>query len=66
MNWEKKEYRIEDIYIMLKTDEKGKYIVPVLSKDEILESLDFIDIDDEKGVSRSLPQRTFKSDSLPN
>ena len=48
MNWEKKEYRIEDIYIMLKTDEKGKYIVPVLSKDEILESLDFIDIDDEK------------------
>lgn len=48
MNWEKKEYRIEDIYIMLKTDEKGKYVVPVLSKDEILESLDFIDIDDEK------------------
>lgn len=48
MNWEKKEYRIEDIYIMLKTDEKGKCIVPVLSKDEILESLDFIDIDDEK------------------
>ena len=48
MNWEKKEYRIEDIYIMLKTDEKGKYVVPVLSKDEILESVDFIDIDDEK------------------
>lgn len=48
MSWEKKEYRIEDIYIMLKTDERGKYIVPVLNKDEILESLDFIDIDDEK------------------
>ncbi len=31
MNREKKEYRIEDIYIMLKTDEKGKYIDPVLS-----------------------------------
>lgn len=43
MNWEIKEYRLEDIYFMLKTDEKGKYIVPVSDDGAILESLDFID-----------------------
>lgn len=46
MSWEKKEYRLEDIYIMLKEDEKGKYVIPVLNRDEIVENLDFIDIDE--------------------
>ncbi len=31
MNWEKMDYRLDAIYFMLKTDEKGKYIVPVFS-----------------------------------
>ena len=47
MSWEKKEYRLEDIYIMLKEDEKGKYVIPVLNRDEIVENLDFIDIDED-------------------
>ena len=39
---------------MLKTDEKGKYIVPVFSDGTVLDSLDFIEIDDYTDKTQSI------------
>ena len=54
MNWEKMDYRLDNIYFMLKTDEKGKYIVPVFSDGTVLDSLDFIEIDDYTDKTQSI------------
>lgn len=54
MNWEKMDYRLDAIYFMLKTDEKGKYIVPVFSDGTVLDSLDFVEIDDYTDKTQSI------------
>ena len=54
MNWEKMDYRLDSIYFMLKTDEKGKYIVPVFSDGTVLDSLDFVEIDDYTDKTQSI------------
>ena len=54
MNWEKMDYRLDSIYFMLKTDKKGKYIVPVFSDGAVLNSLDFVEIDDYTNKTQSI------------
>lgn len=54
MNWEIKEYRLENIYFMLKSDEKGKYIVPVSDDGAVLESLEYIDTENGDDKARAV------------
>ena len=54
MNWEKMDYRLDSIYFMLKTDGKGKYIVPVYNDGTVLENLDFVEIDDYTDKTQSI------------